>query len=91
MISLNEAGHELDESRRKHWRDKQACTVGGYAERYPEEFALGRAIGPIQLLEELLGRAITPIEQLETRSLDELRQIKAELLADWNAKEANRS
>lgn len=95
MLILNEADHEVYESCRKYWLNKHAHRDGGYAEAhaegYAEGFVLGLAMGPIQLLEELLGRAITPIERLETRSLEELHRIGAELNADWYAKEANRS
>ena len=82
MISLNEADHDLYESRLKYWRDDQARM----AEQREEGFSKGFVLGRIQLLESLLGMASSPIGQFDSLSMDELLRMEADL----KAKLANR-
>ena len=79
MITLNEADHELYESRLKYWRDEQARLAEQRAEGRQEGVILGR----IQMLESLLGLPSSPISQVDSQSIDELLRIEAELKAKW--------
>ena len=98
MISLNEADHELYESRVKHWRDDQARLAEqreeglseglskGLSKGLSEGLSKGVILGRIQMLESLLGLASSPIDLADSQSLEELLRIETDL----KAKSANR-
>ena len=89
MISLNETDHELYESRLKYWRDDQARQTEqraegraeGRVEGRVEGFSKGFVVGRIQLLESLLGLAQSPADRFDSRTIDELLQVEADLKA----------
>ena len=85
MISLNEADHELYESRVKHWRDDQACLAEqreeGLSEGLSKGLSKGVILGHIQMLESLLGLASSPIDLADSQSLEELLRIETDLKA----------